>query len=113
MASEKDNETIMDVMNRMVREEKKERGRLGVGVSSGVSQPLVLTPEKKRMAREAILKGARQKKVSHTIAGRINEFVPKSKNKGGKRDLRYDLPRELRSSFNTIVKANISSRGYL
>ena len=57
------------------------------------------------MAREAILKGARQKKVSHTIAGRINEFVPKSKNKGGKRDLRYDLPRELRSSFNTIVKS--------
>ena len=47
MASEKDNETIMDVMNRMVREEKKERERLGVGVSSELSQPLVLTPEKK------------------------------------------------------------------
>ena len=62
-------------------ERERERGRLGVGVSSGVSQPLVLTPEKKGVARKAILRGAKiikkekknQKVVSEIYAMTFHE----------------------------------------
>ena len=80
---------------------------LGAAAGAGagvVSQPLVFTasetlerhkvpPEKRKLVRTSLIKESKKMKKE-----------TKSKN-GGRRDLRYDLPREYRSAFNTVINA--------